>query len=307
MAGAAGKAAQISYGCYASAVGTAELVAHLRSLPDDWPTWLVYADALSERGDVRGQLLVLAHHDATARELEDLEDEWMITWGDRLPYGDRAAYDWHRQLAPLGRRAPSDLRPIFSRPISQLLALLELDERVDLSPPFELHQQHVIEATLAWIDRAFDGVPAPDRDHRTLYQAEAADNYEGCDRSRDFLGRWQELPDEQLLANQWALAHLDEQGIRYYAPAVMTFALRHPHHDDDRWLTESFEYTLQRSSRELRDYQRERFSLFDREQRAAIYAFAVVRRHTAAAKAWSRVFEAERDEARSDWFEIFSP
>ncbi len=299
---------------YGLTMGLAELVAYLRTLPDDWASWLVYADALSERGDARGQLLVLAHSlrtragdDAAMRaELEGLEDAWMVTWGDQLRPDDGDRYDQHRRLAPLGRGAPTpgDLLPILGRPMSQLLALLEPGElsTLDVSPIFELHHQQVIAAVLAWIERAFDGVSPPDEDHTTLHQAEAADNYEGCDRSRDFLGRWQEFPDDQLLANQWALPHLDEQGIHYYVPAVMSFALRH--HEAGGWLTESLEYTLQPSSAPLRDYQQQRFSLLDRGQRAAIYAYSLIRGH---AEAWSRVFEAERHEERADWFEIYSP
>jgi uncharacterized protein (TIGR02996 family) len=303
----------------------ANLLAHLQTLPDDWPSWLVYADMLSERGDERGLLLVLAHqldmaratatsdkHDALRAELETRELEWLTLHLDPSRHLD----DLHARclaLAPLGRgtQTPADLVGVFRRPTSQLLALVDIEgEDAEREEPavFAAHLQQVRAAVIAWIDRAFDGVPPPDDAHRTLHQAEAADSYETCDRSRDHLGPWQQLPEEQLLANQWALAHLDEQGIRYYAPAVMTFALRQSgRHPDDHWLTESFEYTLEPSGPELRSHQQQRFSLLDRAQRAAIYAYTVARGHDSAMRAWARVFEGEREGARDDWFSLFSP
>ena len=285
----------------------AELVAYLRSLPDDWGSWLVFADALSERGDDRGQFLVLEHR---AQDIGALADDWMATWGNTLCADDGEQYKLFRRLATLATAdiTPDDLRPTFARPVSQLLALLEPGESLGLplSPVFALQRERVVAAVLAWIDRAFDGVPVPDEDHRTIYQAEAADSYASCDRSRDHLGRWQDLPDAHLLENQWALAHLDEQGIHYYLPAVMSFALRDPP-GNDYWLTESLEYTLEPSSPDLRDYEQLRLALLDRAQRAAIYAFTLTRRYSNAAVAWARVFEAERTGERPDWFELYSP
>jgi uncharacterized protein (TIGR02996 family) len=197
-----------------------EVVSYLRTLPDDWPSWLVYADALSECGDERGELLVRAHR-------RDTGTDRGTRGGPRAAQGcvdgeagrsasadDLDRYDGCRRLASLAERAPFEDRSVFARPLSQLLALLEPGQvtTADVSPVFELHYQQIVAAVLDWIWRAFDGGSAPDEDHYTLHQAQAAANYDTCDRSRDFLGRWQELPAEQLLANQWALAHLDDQG-----------------------------------------------------------------------------------------------
>ena len=300
-----------------------DLVTYLRGLPDDWDSWLVYADLLLDRGDLRGEMLVLERTAALAaaesRVLYEcasvMADDWMIEVGaTHLCEGDVDQYATFRSLAMLADDpTPTDLKPTFARPISQLLALLEPrergGERPGLSPVFGLQRDRVIAATLAWIDRAFDGVPVPDRQHRTIHQAEAADNYESCDRSRDHLGRWQDLPEDHLLANQWALSHLDDQGIHYYIPAAMCFALRHQvsHHVRDTWLTESLGYTLGPSGTDLRGYQQQRFGLFDRDQRAAIYAFTLVRGYTEQAAAWRRVFVAERAAACNDWFELYSP
>jgi hypothetical protein len=292
---------------------TDELVAYLHGLPDDWGSWLVLADALCEQGDERGQLLVLEHRLATValapaeatelrREADAIADAWLASWGDFLRSDDAEQCAWSRRLAPLAELA---------HPISQLLALLEPSDDValGLSPPLALHRDRVLAAARAWIERAFDGVPVPDAHHRTIFQAEAADGYGSCDRSRDHLGRWQDLPDEHLLVNQWAFPHFDEQGICYYLPAAMSFALRHHliPHAGDSWLTTSLAYTIQPSKRELRAYQQGRFALLDRGQRGAIYAFARATDNITAAIAWATVFEAERGSERADWFELFSP
>ena len=90
-----------------------------------------------------------------------------------------------------------------------------------------LHDRHGLADELCrLIEDAFDGVPPPDADHLTLYQAEAADHWGTTDRSRDALGRWQDLPDQHVLDCQWALPWLDAQGMRHYLPAIMTYVLR---------------------------------------------------------------------------------
>jgi hypothetical protein len=137
-------------------------------------------------------------------------------------------------------------------------------------------KDHVLDA----IERAFDGVPFPGKKHRSLFQAEAADNWAGCDQSRDHTGRWQDLPREHILACQFALSHLDAQGTQYYLPAVMSFIVRE--HDQrradhgNRWIFESVEYGLAFAlhDRGLHDYQQERYRLFTPAQLAAVAAFA---------------------------------
>lgn len=200
--------------------------------------------------------------------------------------------------------------PTFARPISQLLAQVDRDatyETGDVAPVFAQYREQVIAAMRVWIEHAFDGVPPPDEDHYTIRQGEAADSHAMVDRSLDHSGRWQDLPDHELLDSQWALPHLDEQGIHYYIPAIMTFALRQGSRWHRHWITESLEYTLQRSSGNLRAYQLRRFRLLARAQRAAIYAYTLVAGHQEAAQAWAPVFEAERTGERADWFEIYSP
>lgn len=160
-------------------------------------------------------------------------------------------------------------------------------------------------AVVEVIARAFDLVPAPDAGHRTLHQAEACDNYGTCGRKQDHLGRWQDLPIEHLTRCQWALPHLDAQGIRYYMPAVMVHTLTS---DDHCWIHESLRYTLipnQDQAHDLRGYQRERFALLTAAQRAAILAFAgCVEVDASVIEAWQRAVDAAD---APDWFEHFNP
>ncbi len=279
---------------------------------EDWDSWLVHADELSIRGDDRGQLLVLEHRGGADRARAwQLADDWMITWAEHLGETNLDEYLWIRSLAPLvDPPTPALVLPTFAQPISQLLAQLDLAatyEAGEVAPVFARHRERVIEAMRVWIDQVFDGVPVPDEDHFTIRQGEAADSHDMVDRSLDHVGRWQDLPDQELLDCQWALPHLDEQGIHYYAPAVMIFALRQGSRWHTQWITESLEYTLQRSSGSLRTYQLGRLQLLDRAQRAAIYAYTLVAGHEDAAKAWAPVSEAERTGERADWFELFSP
>ncbi len=279
---------------------------------EDWDSWLVHADELSLRGDERGQLLVLEQRGGVDRARAwELADDWMTTWAEQLGETNLDEYLWIRSLAPLADPpTPALVLPTFARPISQLLAQLDRDARYEdgnTAPVLTQHRAQVVAALRAWIEHAFDGVPPPDEVHRTIRQGEAADNHDMVDRSLDHVGRWQDLPDQELLDSQWALPYLDEQGIQYYAPAVMTFALRQPRRWHEHWITESFEYSLQPSGAGLRNYQHNRLRLLDRRQRAAIYAYTLVMTHAEAASAWARVFEAERTGERTDWFELFSP
>lgn len=137
------------------------------------------------------------------------------------------------------------------------------------------------ERVLAVIDAAFDGVPFPGPDHRSLHQANAWDDYERCDQSLDHTGRWQDLPREHLLANQWALAHLDGPGLHYVLPAAMSLMVREgedtrPDHGSG-WIFESTRFTLYilGPNDQLAEYQRERLGGWTPAQYAALVEFAV--------------------------------
>ena len=149
------------------------------------------------------------------------------------------------------------------------------------------------------IEIAFDGVPAPSADERTLLQAEAWDNYDVVDQTRDHKGRWQDLPDDHLARCQNALPHLGRQGIQYYLPAVMRYCLG----QGGDWLFASLLFTLQPSTGELKAYQRERFSLLTAPQRDAILSFLeFVDDPEALPGPWRRVVDGPDD---ADWFRRF--
>ncbi|MCB9670053.1 MAG: hypothetical protein H6734_11315 [Alphaproteobacteria bacterium] len=251
-------------------------------LPSDaWSAWSVVADRLLEAGDLRGELLLLDAERAAAAWPPDDDDamtaliaERIEAWLDTsaLPEPTADAITTHADLRHRVRLllpvAPPALLELAHRPTSQLLAL------AGTGWPEE-HLRAIDLAVIAWIEEAFDGVPPPDTNHRTLAQAEAADGYMKAPRDAEGSeGRWQDLDDGYLLACQWALPHLDAQGMRYYLPAIMRFAVRHlpDGHPADTWLTESLEYTLDPQGGS-EAWHRERMALLDAQQAAAIGAF----------------------------------
>lgn len=154
------------------------------------------------------------------------------------------------------------------------------------------------ERVLEIIERAFDGVPPPDEEHLTLRQAEAWDSYRRVDQAQDHKGRWQDLPEIHIRECRNAIPHLDNQGIQFYLPALMSYILRTP----NRTLV-SLLYTLQPATGELKLYQRRRFSLLTAPQREAILAFLEnVDDPEADSQPWRRAVEAGND---PEWFRKF--
>jgi hypothetical protein len=121
---------------------------------------------------------------------------------------------------------------------------------------------------------AFDGVPFPGPESRTLRQAEAWDHYDEIDASKDWKGRWQELPAADIRACQQALPHLDEYGLRYYLPALMCHYLLHTE-ERTRWGFHSLLYTLGPPGDGLSVARKQRLSLLTDDQRRAIAMFVV--------------------------------
>jgi uncharacterized protein (TIGR02996 family) len=297
-------------------------LARLGAHPDDQEAWLVYADWLAEQGDGRGELIALEHRLACGvgsaeerlalqRSIAALVERLEVEL-EEVAEPDRTVLAWYlpflRGMRGRWNEGTSDaLAALLAEPVGRFFVALK-------SPGSSLSERHcerVRAAIFARIERAFDGVPVPDEAHRTLYQAEAADNYSSCDRSRDHLGRWQDLPEQQICDNQWALPHLDAQGIHYYLPALMFMALRRQFSADRDWpwILESLGYRLQSHAvgDSLRAHARERFSLLTRPQRVAIctYAFAVEDEDVSVL--WARTLEAELDHPREPWFDLFRP
>jgi uncharacterized protein (TIGR02996 family) len=113
----------------------------LRLQSSAWEPWLVYADWLSERGDVRGRLIALEHHRATSRlradeqraiatEIDELiaayEADWLIPG---MP--DACKFEWRYGFItgvafPLAENHLGDLRTLLEHPQARLLSALRL-------------------------------------------------------------------------------------------------------------------------------------------------------------------------------------
>jgi uncharacterized protein (TIGR02996 family) len=113
----------------------------LRLQSSAWDPWLVYADWLSERGDVRGRLIALEHHRATSRlhpdeqravtaEIDGLvaahEHSWLIS---EMP--EACKFEWRYGFIvgaafPLGEDHLAQLRALLEHPQARLLSALRL-------------------------------------------------------------------------------------------------------------------------------------------------------------------------------------
>lgn len=289
-------------------------------MPNDWAPWLAYGDMLRTAGDARGDLIrcehrldtaVLSAAEATAlgAKADTLADDWWSDFKYQVTDMDREWLNGYIALAMrLRQEVPlepgSGLAQAFQRPWAHLLAPLEVAPLEDpelitsgLSASLMKHRADLAEALTTFTVSAYDGVPLPDDSSRTLSQASAADDYEDCDRSTDHLGRWQDLPDSQLLSNQWALPHLDAQGFAYYLPALITFHLRHMDtpHPKDIWLSWSFECGLAPDGRHLLRYRRGKFKRLDKAQRIALWCFRAVMGYWNEIEDWENPFATEFD------------
>lgn len=120
-----------------------------------------------------------------------------------------------------------------------------------------------IKHLIAIIEAAFDGVAQPD--DITLHVAEAHDDYDyrnDLHRKKDYIGRWQDVPEAHIQECQNALSYVDKFGMRFYLPAYMVWYLRH--WDSDVVRTDNTLYALANHSNDsqLSAYHNERFSLF---------------------------------------------
>lgn len=209
----------------------------------------------------------------------DLEGGWaQVTWAvDHLDY-----------LSPLDLEQLAEVQLLYGETAAarRTLERLPVSRSQALWPRlFGAVGQAVVDQdrarVLAVIDAAFDGVPFPGPEHRSLHQANAWDDYETCDQSLDHTGRWQDLPRAHLLTNQWALPHLDGPGLHYVLPAAMSLMVREgqdtrPDHGSG-WIFESTRFTLYilGPTDPLADYQRERLGGWTADQYAALVEFAV--------------------------------
>jgi hypothetical protein len=126
------------------------------------------------------------------------------------------------------------------------------------------------------INAAFDGVERPKE--LTLHVAEEHDNYDysndATHRANDYAGRWQDIPDEHLLRCHWGLSHLGADGLPYYLPAAMTWALKN-FRDTNELLVDWTIYQLNPhlDDKALAEHYDSRFQLFTSTQWFACRAF----------------------------------
>lgn len=260
---------------------------HLATLPDDWDSWLVYADQLTQRGDRRGEILVLEHRGARDEAILRT-DAWVGAVASHLGVYFTDAFFWISRFRPfVDPRTPPEVRSVFAQPVSQLIALLDPDERVHEVPPvLQRYIDRVYAALLAWLELAFDA-PVPG------------------------LGRWQDLDDDELLARGDGLQAIDATNLPYYAPAVLRFALRkqHAREKPPGSINTSVWSLLLHPVPQVRNTQQQRFASLERRQREVMYAIALALDYTmhTGEKEWATVWNAEREGVRADWFELFYP
>lgn len=256
------------------------LLQHLRTLPDDWESWLVFADQLTERGDPRGEMLVLDHRGERERVV-GLVDQWMA---DHPFFGDGTndSYRWLRRLEPLADpRAPA----VFSRPLSQLVALIDLEraDGVSVPPAFVLHREHAFAAALAWLDRAFDAeLPS--------------------------LGRWQDRSDSLEYELSAVYQPATPEHTLYHVPAALAAAVRAKASGVQRSinLDAALYAFLVAQPGNFRAMQHHLCAPLERRHRAAIYGCALLTEYNSEGdQPWARVWNAEREDERADWFELF--
>ena len=234
-------------------------------------------------------------------DLDEQLSDWLFLDGGWVEEAERDALLDHQGLSrafgAIAGFAPPALAELMAYSTVQLAAGLE-----GQAPRAQDLVASVLAAVLAWIEEAFDGVPPPGPENRTLRQAEGADNYEDvARRPGESEGPWQTVCDAYLLESQWALPHLDAVGLRYYLPAVMSFALRHLRegHPDDGWLTESLTFTLYPAKPHLRSYQEQRMGGLTEEERKAIAGFCWITENEASLK-WAGSIGAG-----GDWITAF--
>jgi uncharacterized protein (TIGR02996 family) len=113
----------------------------LRLQPSEWEPWLVYADWLSERGDVRGRLIALKHQQKTsqlrpdeqraiATEIDELIAAHQVDW--LIPgMPEVCKFHWDRGFIievefPLVEDLLDQLRELLDHPQARLLSALRL-------------------------------------------------------------------------------------------------------------------------------------------------------------------------------------
>ena len=117
------------------------------------------------------------------------------------------------------------------------------------------------------IDRVFGDVPRPKNDE--LLHPQSTDDHE-IDQLYG-IPDWREVPDVVLEHEYAGLFFLGPAAFRHFLPAYMSYALRHPR--SVQMVVGSTIFALRPAADDLREFTLSKFSLFDREQRAAVLSF----------------------------------
>ena len=122
--------------------------------------------------------------------------------------------------------------------------------------PFDaMSNEPRIAELIAEITAAFDGVSR--EDGITLHEAIAIDDWKTPEeqlaaRRLDTEQRWQDVPDDAIVACESALSFLDAKGFRYYLPAFMACGLRNCDTDAGRIVDTCEYHLLHESQKSLR-------------------------------------------------------
>jgi hypothetical protein len=132
------------------------------------------------------------------------------------------------------------------------------------------------EEIIKFIEEVFDGVDQPKE--ITLHVAEAHDDYDythnDTHRKKDYFGPWQEIPSFHIKNCQHALSYLDKIGMRFYMPAYMVWYLKYfGNHQEINCDHTLYSLNYDPNNQGLKDYHKERFSLFTPKQLKACALF----------------------------------
>lgn len=119
----------------------------------------------------------------------------------------------------------------------------------------ERQREERLNKLIAEITAAFDGVSR--EDGITLHEAKAIDDWKPSEelqaaRQLDTEQRWQDVPDEDLLASDSPLPFFDAKGFRYYLPAFMLCGLKDWENDSSGILHSCVYNLLHESQKSLR-------------------------------------------------------
>ena len=125
------------------------------------------------------------------------------------------------------------------------------------------------------ITKAFDGVSYPQ--NITLHVAQVHDSYDYDNDAKwkqlDYIGRWQDIPNEHITRCCNALSYLEPDGLRYYLPAFMIWVIDNwENFEEVSWSHDATILTFH-VHKDFEDHKTNQFSLFNDQQYHACACF----------------------------------